>query len=646
MFKPFFVISVAAFMGLGGMHQPIATAQSTLPGTRYIDQVFSEVSISSDLQYGVEPDLVTGLPITLQMDMYQPTGDSLAARPVLVMIHGGGFRVGGKRSMVGLATSWTQRGFVVLTVNYRLDPGNKCQDVQDGRVPPNQLAAEIARCTAAIIAAQHDSQAVVRWARGNASAYRLDPQRIAAICSSAGAVTAVNLAQRWEDPGTVGNFDSLDSRVSAALAMSGCQYDLQSISIGDAPISTIASEFDGAVPLGCVLETATTARRINLIADTLLYYGEGAHAIDLYNEHVAQVSAHWAQFLVDHLNLRSLLPPGSSMQIHGIADSSAVVSLVAVASGGPGYLQAIACGSSPGITSNLNVDRIMETRAGLAVIHFDASGTACVYNSGLTNIVVDLQGYLQSDSFEDVVDERLLDTRLAGFAVGVRSAATVATATRPIGGSMIRYSGRANADAVIVVVAVDSGGPGYVQALACGSVPGTTSNVNTSVAHQTVSGLAIVHFDNSGNACLFTSASTHLIADLQGYLTAGSFDDTAAERLLDTRLTARVAAGSMTQLAGVAGSSAVVTITAVDSANAGYVQVLSCTATPGESSNLNTSEARQTIAATAVVQFDDQGTACLFNSFATDLVVDLQGYLAAGAFDDVVDVRLLDTRAG
>ena len=48
----------------------------------------------------------------------------------------------------------------------------------------------------------------------------------------------------------------------------------------------------------------------------------------------------------------------------------------------------------------------------------------------------------------------------------------------------------------------------------------------------------------------------------------------------------------------------------------------------------------------AFVRFDSSGQACVFTQQPADLVVDLQGYMAPGSFDDVADARLLDTRAG
>ncbi len=51
-----------------------------------------------------------------------------------------------------------------------------------------------------------------------------------------------------------------------------------------------------------------------------------------------------------------------------------------------------------------------------------------------------------------------------------------------------------------------------------------------------VNTLAVVAFDDTGSACLYTSAAVHLVADLQGYFPADACDDVADVRMLDTRL--------------------------------------------------------------------------------------------------------------
>jgi acetyl esterase/lipase len=273
-------------------------------GSRYVDEVFAATSTSSDVEYAVAPNLVTGAPQSLVLDRTEPTGDTLAGRPAIVWIHGGGFAGGDKSSLAAVAQLWARRGYVTLSINYRVDPGNRCQDVQDGNIAdPVVLAAETARCSAAIVAAQHDAQAAVRWVRANAAPLRVDPNRIAVGGGSAGAITAVNVAQRSEDPGSVGGNLSYDSSVSAAVAMSGCQYSPEDIDSADAPLHLLASELDPLVPFDCVTETETLTRAAGVEVGTAYYYGEGTHALGLYSKYRTAVDALWTGFLIEHLAL-------------------------------------------------------------------------------------------------------------------------------------------------------------------------------------------------------------------------------------------------------------------------------------------------------------------------------------------------------
>jgi dienelactone hydrolase len=410
-------------------------------GVRYTDLIFPTVSATADVRYATAPDLVTGVPADLLLDIYEPAGDTVARRPALLAIHGGGFRVGDKGAVADWAREWSQRGYVVFAVNYRLDAGNMCQGLQDGQVPAEELAAEGARCRAAIEAAQYDSQAAVRWVRAHADTYRVDPTRIGAIGSSAGAITAVRLAQRSEFPGDIGDEDTFDSTVGAALAMSGCNNDPSSIDSGDSPVAIIHAENDPAVPFQCTLDTAAAAQADGVVADTMLWYGEATHAINLYRKYQTDIDPVWTAFLIRELHLADGPTPDSMIEIHGTPNRSAIVSLVATQTGGAGYLQALPCDASPGSTSNLNSDAGGQTRAGLAVVHFDSTGTSCVYRSMATEVVVDLQGYFATGQFDDRADTRLLDTR-AGQA--------------PAAGAMVVVRAEPNRSAVLSIVATDS----------------------------------------------------------------------------------------------------------------------------------------------------------------------------------------------
>jgi acetyl esterase/lipase len=80
----------------------------------------------------------------------------------VVCIHGGGFRAGNRDRWNALCQQLGERGYVAATVSYRLAP----------KYP--------------FPAAVHDVKAAVRWLRGNAAKYGVDPARIGAVGDSAG----------------------------------------------------------------------------------------------------------------------------------------------------------------------------------------------------------------------------------------------------------------------------------------------------------------------------------------------------------------------------------------------------------------------------------------------------------------------------
>lgn len=97
----------------------------------------------------------------LKLDLALPkTGDG--PFPAVVCIHGGGFRAGTREGYDGLCIRLAQKGFIAMTVTYRLAP----------KYP--------------FPAAVHDTKAAVRWARANAGKYKIDPERIGTTGGSAG----------------------------------------------------------------------------------------------------------------------------------------------------------------------------------------------------------------------------------------------------------------------------------------------------------------------------------------------------------------------------------------------------------------------------------------------------------------------------
>ena len=110
--------------------------ENSFSQTRYIDEVFSDVTVHSDVNYGTNVSVLPLLlgappsPTPLLCDIYEPSGDSLTDRPVVLLAHTGVFLppvingqpTGSKldSSIVEQCKRWAKKGYVAVAFNYRL----------------------------------------------------------------------------------------------------------------------------------------------------------------------------------------------------------------------------------------------------------------------------------------------------------------------------------------------------------------------------------------------------------------------------------------------------------------------------------------------------------------------------------------------
>jgi len=172
-----------------------------------------------------------------------------------------------------------------------------------------------------------------------------------------------------------------------------------------------------------------------------------------------------------------------------------------------------------------------------------------------------------------------------------------------------------------------------------------------------VANLAIVPLDSTGSVCFETSTPSELVVDLQGWYPAGSdYHAIQATRLADTRtgqgIATHLSALTPVELvvAGVDGVAPTATAVALNLTAvadvAGYVTAYPCGTPPPLASNLNTWPGHA-IANSATTGIGIGGKVCFVSNIDTELVVDLEGWLAAGSsFHAVTPVRALDTRDG
>lgn len=255
---------------------------------RYRDEVFSQVSVTSNLAYGAAVNQA-GANQTLLLDLYRPTGDTVSARPAIVWIHGGGFRAGTKTSaeIVDQATVFAKKGFVSVSISYRLSATGCIGTVDQS-------------CLQAIGDAKHDAQAAVRWLRANAATYGIDSRRIAAAGTSAGAITALNVGYSPDDVGTSGN-PGHASTVGAAVSLSGARA-LTRADAGEAAALLFHGTNDPLVPYAGAQTTVDEAQAAGLTAYLTTWEGAGHVPYAAHRQEILDQTTNFLYWTLDLTN--------------------------------------------------------------------------------------------------------------------------------------------------------------------------------------------------------------------------------------------------------------------------------------------------------------------------------------------------------
>ena len=153
---------------------------------RFYDKVFQSVEKDSNLVYGSNYTynfLTASVGLTeedLALDIYQPSGDTAALRPLIIWAHGGSFMGGTKddADIVHFCNEFAQRGFVTASINYRLG---------------FELPVDSVEAVRTVYRALQDGRAAVRYMRSVADSLRIDTSKIYFGGTSAGAFIALNM---------------------------------------------------------------------------------------------------------------------------------------------------------------------------------------------------------------------------------------------------------------------------------------------------------------------------------------------------------------------------------------------------------------------------------------------------------------------
>ncbi len=165
---------------------------------RYVSEVFSSVTVTSNIQYG---ENFSNFPLgtfqlqPLIMDVYEPAGDPCLVRPVIVLMHTGsylprycnGTPTGDKNdsATVEMANRFAKRGYVVANIDYRLgwNPLSSNVDVRRGTL------------LQAVYRSLQDAKACVRFLKKDAytnNVYKIDTNAIILGGQGTGGYIALN----------------------------------------------------------------------------------------------------------------------------------------------------------------------------------------------------------------------------------------------------------------------------------------------------------------------------------------------------------------------------------------------------------------------------------------------------------------------
>lgn len=263
-------------------------AQSTIDCSshRFDHEVFPTVSLTSNIHYGSNID-VNGAVTDLTLDLYEPAGDTMLHRPVIVWAHGGSFLSGLKNDVdvVSLSQHFAKRGYVCISINYRLGIA----------FPVNQDNA-----TKAVFRAMQDMKAAIRFLRKDAATgnqYKIDPAIIFAGGTSAGAFTALHLAYlntyaelpSQIDTAAMGDLEGksgnpgYSSEVNAVIDLCGALGNKTWMIPDDIPFVAMHGDLDRTVPYATALILLLGTFPV-MVVDGSYSISEYANTIGLYNE--------------------------------------------------------------------------------------------------------------------------------------------------------------------------------------------------------------------------------------------------------------------------------------------------------------------------------------------------------------------------
>ncbi len=242
---------------------------------RYKDQVFTDVKIRKNVSYK-SASMPDAKKKAYLMDIYLPADDNKTDRPVIIWLHGGGFKLGKKtsRGIPIWCRQFAKKGYVCIAMNYRKLKGLPTQDF-------NKMAGG---CFSAI----EDINGAIAWCKLNFSEIGIDTTKFILAGNSAGSMAGLQavygdyralaaMGRRKDSTTAVKPYNM--TRISALINFWGGIFDSTWIANAKVPIVSVHGDKDGVAPYesrGPIHGSAVIYRqaiRFGIPSELKTYYG-------------------------------------------------------------------------------------------------------------------------------------------------------------------------------------------------------------------------------------------------------------------------------------------------------------------------------------------------------------------------------------
>lgn len=256
----------------------------------------------------------------LLMDLYLPARDKVQANahPVILLVHGGGFRGGSRRDdrLSEVARRMVARGYVAASIDYRLGTQGPALDAEFApllELPWTQARSlnepltksEERHGPAAAVA---DTVRALRFLKANAANYGADMSRVMLFGSSAGGITVVNVAYSLDEIGI--ERPAVHGVVNCWGAPLHVYSKLKVVDAGDPPLFVIHASGDRTVLFAHSQELVRQARGKGVPFEAHPFQ-LNAHGLKIFQLQDAQGVAIWdrmVKFMDTALNKPAALP--------------------------------------------------------------------------------------------------------------------------------------------------------------------------------------------------------------------------------------------------------------------------------------------------------------------------------------------------